>query len=223
MVTKRPTGLSDDGGLRIGFDPWARDELSPQGAKRPEEAVFLMKLGWLIECFAGEDSYYLHRPDENIAELWAESQTLCLKDKKASVVTRVRSMESDDCLLGRDLLYKLWVSKGGVMMPGELLAGGALSQGDWDAIEEKLLRLYGYVDWEDVPDPHGLLRLANELELSPSGKGTESPQCSCNCALGRSHPMDIDPVRGLWRCGYCGIGGGASELRKTVAGRRKKK
>jgi hypothetical protein len=32
--------------------------------------------------------------------------------------------------------------------------------------------------------------------------------------------MDVDPNRALWKCGYCCIGGGPTELREAVDARR---
>jgi hypothetical protein len=189
---------------KVGLDPWADASFDPVTSSLPKGALFLLKLSWRIEIFDGEETYFLHRPDESSAELIAECVTSYPYSRAVNRVARVRLGYPDDHRLGRDLLYEFWAQRADGTTPDSVLEEGALKQADWDAIETELLKTLGRVDWEQIPDPSGIVQLAHELGLHPTGKGTESPRCFANCASGR----------------YCSIGGGPAELREAVDARR---
>jgi hypothetical protein len=204
-----------DGG-RLRVEPWALEKLAPEGGVRSEEAIFLLSLSWRTEGFGGEDACYLHRPEPGVVELWVEGSITGLERIKGGVAARIESDATDDQEIGRTLLYALWASKLGFSHPDGLVVEGALKQRDWDLVELALLDQHGLVDWKAVPDPRGLLQLAHELVLNPACRGRAARRCHANCPSGRPHSMDLDPTRGLWRCGYCKIGGGLDELRATA-------
>ena len=202
---------SEAGRLRV--EPWHEEKLTPEGRDRSEQAVYLLSLRYQAEMLAEfGDKYYLQRPEPGVVELWVEEELL----GKGGIMARIESSDSDDRRAGSRLLYALWTKRIPYATPWDLLDEGLLKADDWETINAALLEENANVAWQDVDDPHGLLRLADELDLAPRCKGTRSTTCYCNCPSGRSHRADLNHVQGLWYCGYCRIGGGPSELMAEI-------
>ena len=206
---------------RLRVEPFHGEKLTPEGGKRSKQAVHLLGLDYQVEMFVRvQDDYFLQRPAPGVAELWVEEDLLGNGRTKGGVMARIKSSGSDDRLTGSRLLYALWTNRLPYATPSELRGEGLLTADDWETIEAALLEEHANVAWQDVDDPYGLPRLADELDLAPRCKGTRSPTCYCNCPSGRSHRADLNHVQGLWYCGFCKIGGGLDELRAAAESRR---
>jgi hypothetical protein len=100
----------------------------------------------------------------------------------------------------------------GLMAAQDLEALTARIRAEWEAAERAAEAL------RQAP----IVRAAKELRLEPRPSGGKPTSWEANCP-GTNHSLMIHAGTGEWGCGYCCRKGGEEELRKLVAGRRKRK
>jgi hypothetical protein len=159
--------------------------------------------------FARRDGYDELRVDEgSVCPSWRAVRRRSAGDVPAA------------CLELFDLLMRARVGHG---WPTGLRSAGLITQDGFDAVRlriqaEREVSGRAAEAWREAP----IVRAAEELRLGPRPSGGKSTSWEANCP-GTNHSLMVHAGTGEWGCGYCCRKGGVEELRKFVAGRRKRK
>jgi hypothetical protein len=195
----------------MGIDPWGKKLLGPKGPGRVRPTdIYLGCLG--IDVFVDriDTDFYIRLRESNVMELLAVNDysplhLLARRPYDPSVPQLAQFMQ---------VMCEVFIAWSNFQGPVYLSKAGLLKQRDWRELQRRLEEGTRRKDKSEFDDRFGLLKLADELNMQAIHAGGKSELFIGRCPAHDLHHIHLNPEKGNWMCGWCGVNGGVEELKR---------
>ena len=196
--------------LPMGIDPCGKGLLGNNYPKRVHHThIFLGSIGIYMFIDTFDNDFYIRLPKRNVMELLMRDDY-----RKLSLLAR-RPFDPSMPKLEQfmRLMLEVFIAWSNFQSPACLSKAGLLKKRDWLELERRLKEATRRKDSSEFSDRFGLLKLADELKLHAVHSGGKSELFIARCPASHSHHIHLNPEKGNWMCGWCGINGGVNDLK----------